>query len=289
MSKGIFYLIIALFTYGFTHITDKLGIEAGVDPAVFTFFRISFAMVFVGILWFSLRKKKKLQFKKADIKQVAIIGMLASGLMALLSIQALEYTTATNKGIMQGLYTSATLVIAFLWIKERFSKLFYPTFAVMIFGLILLTSNGFMQLPNKGDWLLFLTIPMVGFCNVYAKKIMSGLHSLTVSFGRFIFGSLFLLLALPFIGLDSIHTVQYGILWVICSGVLTSIRVVSFYKGIQEVGPGLAATILAVSPAITAISDHLIIGTSFSSLQVVGLVLVLGSAFIVARLKASYK
>ncbi len=39
-TKSIVYLSIAPVTYAFTHIIDKLGIQRGIEPGVFAFFRI---------------------------------------------------------------------------------------------------------------------------------------------------------------------------------------------------------------------------------------------------------
>lgn len=287
--KGIIYLGIALLTFAFTHLTDKIGINSGVAPSVFSFFSIFFGLLLVGVVWFTLREKESLSFEKKDIKHFIIIGVLASGLSVALSIYALEFTTATNKGIMQGMYSSVTLILAYFMLHERLPKLFFPLFAVMIFGLILLTSNGLLYLPNKGDWILFLTIPIVGFCNVYAKKTMKKIKSLTVSFGRYIFGALFLLMILPFFSWQDIGSLQNGLIWVVLSGVLGGIRVLTFYKGVELEGPTMAATVLAVSPAITAISEFLILDTKFSPLQITGLVLVLICAIFITRFKATYK
>ena len=39
-AKGIIYLVVALLTYAFTHIFDKMGMNAGVDPSVYSFLLI---------------------------------------------------------------------------------------------------------------------------------------------------------------------------------------------------------------------------------------------------------
>lgn len=287
--KGIFYLTVALLTFAFTHITDKIGISKGVKPPVFSFFRILFGLFFVLTVWLSLKKKKKLKLEKQHIKDLAIIGSLSSGLGGLLSIVALSFTTATNKGVMQGMHTASTLIFAYLMLHERLPKLFYSIFITMIFGLTLLTSKGFIQLPNKGDWILFLTVPLAGFCNSYAKKTMKRVKSLTVSLGRYLFGALFLSLSLFFFGLQNISTLKNGIIWVVFSGILNGIRIITFYKGIALEGPTIAATMLAISPAITAISAFLILGETFNFLQILGLSLVIIGALILTRLKAIYK
>lgn len=286
--KGIIYLGIALLTYAFTHIIDKIGINSGVSPGVFSFFSIFFGLLMVGAIWFSLRKKKSLRFEKKHIKHFIIIGFLTSGLCVALSIYALKFTTATSKGIMQGMYSLVTLIFAYFLLHERLPKLFFPIFAVMMFGLILLTSNGFLHLPNKGDFILLMTTPIIGFCNVYAQKTIKKINSLTVTFGRFIFGTLFLLILMPFIALHDVGTLQNGIIWAVLSGVVGGIRVITFYKGIELEGPTMAATMLAISPAITALAEFFILGTKFSPLQIAGLVLVLICVVFITRMKATY-
>lgn len=287
--RGIFYLTVALLTFGFTHITDKIGISKGVKPPVFSFFRILFGLFFVFTVWLALKKKKRLKLKKEYLKDLAIIGLLSSGLGGLLSITALSFTTATNKGIMQGLHTASTLVFAYFMLHERLPKLFYPTFTTMILGLIFLTSKGLLQPPNTGDWILFLTVPLAGFCNSYAKKTMKRVKSLTISLGRYLFGALFLSLSLFFFGLQNISTLKNGIIWVIFSGILNGIRIIAFYKGVELEGPTLAATMLTISPVITAISAFFILKETFNFLQILGLFLVIIGALILTRLKTSYK
>jgi len=288
-KKGTTYLVIALLINGFTHIFDKLGINNGVNPTIFSLFRSFFGLASIAFIWLSVKKKRKLSFKKRYLKNLIIIGFLSSGLTVFLSIQALSFTTATNKGMMQGMYTALTLIFAYFLLHERLPKLFYPTFISMVAGLVMLTSKGLLQLPNKGDWILFSTVPLIGFCNVYARKTMKRLNSLTVSFGRYIFGSLFILLMLFFFGLNEITTIRNGFLWVALSGGLGGLRLMSFYKGIKLEGPTLAATMLTISPVITAISSFLFLGETFNFLQIIGIILVLGGALLITQFKAEYK
>ena len=287
--RGFIVLSIAVLTHGFAHIFDKLGIDAGVDPGVFTLFRNLSGLLIIGAVWFSFQKTHKLKFKKKYIIHLAILGMISSGISPLLGISALEFTTATNKGIVQGFYAAATMIAAYIFLKERLPKLFYPTLLVMLGGLILLTSDGFLQLPNRGDWILFSTIPLVAFTNNLVKNISKKNDALTITFGRIIFGSFFLILLIPWFGYEAMQSMSNGWLWVILAGSVTTFRIIFFYEGIKLEGPTIAAAFLALSPALTAIIDVVWLGTRFSPLQVVGIVLIIGSALLITRMKAYYK
>lgn len=59
-TRGILYLSIALITFAFTHITDKIGISHGVDPSVFSFFSVSFGLCFIAGMWIAVKRKKHL-------------------------------------------------------------------------------------------------------------------------------------------------------------------------------------------------------------------------------------
>ena len=283
--KGIIYLTVAVLSFGFVHVIDKIGLNAGVEPGIFALSRGLIAMTVVGTIWFAVRKKNKLAFRKDSIKSIALIGLLTSGLGSFTVLYALNFTTATNRGLMQGLYVAATAVIAYFLIKERLPKMFFPIFAAIIIGLILLTSNGFIHPPNIGDWILMSLAPVIGFTNVYAKKTMSKVDSLTLAFGRYIFGSIALAIALLIFGLKNPESAKLGWEWIILSGSLTGIRTLTFYKGIQMLGATISATFISVGPGITAITAYFILGEMLSPIQGLGLTLLLISGAALTQLK----
>lgn len=283
------YLGASLLTFAFSHNVQKVGIQAGVSPGVFSLTTVFFSAVFVGVIWLALQKKNSLSIRRQDIKNLAAIGMGHEGLLMLLSISALSFTTATNKGVMQGLYTASTALIAYYWLKERLPRLYYPMLVLIVAGIVLLTSNGMLSLPNKGDWLLFMTVPLVGFGNVFAKRTMKEVHPLTVSLGRFVFALPVLVIALCIVGIDQIDSLQNGLVWVGLSGLLRAVVVIAFYKAVELEGATIPTTILSISPVITAFADFLWLEVVFSSLQILGLSFAVVGAVAVTTMKARYQ
>ena len=287
--KGIIYLSIAVAGFAISPVVEKIGVEKGVEPSVFALLRTFIGLCLIAVFWLAVRKKKSLKFDKKYTKNLVIIGFIASGLCVFMFIKALSYTTATNMGVMQGMYAVASLIFAYFIIQERLPRLFFPILTVMIVGVVLLTSKGLLVKPNVGDWILFATIPLIGFTNVYMKKTSKVLDAFTITFGRYIFGALFLLLLLPFIGLQDFPSLQNGLVWVIISGVLGGMIALGHYQGIQIVGPTLAATMLIAAPALTTVLAYFVLGETLNYLQLAGLVLILGGALLVTRFKAKYE
>ncbi len=285
-TKGIVYLLISIFAFASVNLFDKIGIGKGVDPSLFSFLRVFFSLCFVVAVWLALGKKSSLRFDMKHVKYIAVIGVLASGLGVVLMISALKYTTATNKGAIMSLYPVFTLIFAYSIMGEKMPKIFYPVMVTMILGLIMLTTKGFMQMPNNGDWLIFLTVPISGFCNSYAKKGMEKMDSLTMVVGRYIFGALFLLLLIPFLGMEGLSTIKYGFIWVLLSGIFSGLRVITFYKGIELEGPSIAALMISAVPAITALFEFFVLDEKFNILQIGGIILILVSAVLLTRITA---
>lgn len=286
--KALIYLGISIITFGLTHVTDKVGINSGLDPWSFSIARVLTAALIVGVIWGRKAHTEHLKLRLHILRNLAVIGIGASGLVVLLGLFAMSSTTATNKGVMQGMYTAVTMIFAYFMVHERLPRLFLPIFAAMVAGLVMLTTQGQLRLPNPGDWLLFLTIPIIGFTNAYAKKTMKGVQALTVSFGRLFFGILFLLCFLPFMTWEQWQTLASGFEWVLFSGVLSAMYIITFYEGVGLVGPTMAAAMMSISPAITAMIEWGFLEQRFTFLQIVGLALILGSAMLLTRLQVSY-
>jgi drug/metabolite transporter (DMT)-like permease len=280
---------ICAVSYGFTQIVEKTGIDRGISPSLFSLSSTLCGLLTVGIVWMALRRRKGLAFRSAHLPDYALIGGLTAGLATLLSVGALLFTTATSKSVTQGGYTAMTLIVAHLWLRERLPRLYYPAVLIILLGITLLTSKGFTRLPNAGDVLLLCTIPIIGFGNVYAKRTLDrGGDPYSLSLGRYLFGFLFLLCALPLFGLSSMHVL--GAQWhlPLLAGFLSGVRTLTFYMSVEAESPTLAATVLAAGPAVTALADVLLLGSRFTPLQVVGLVLAIGGAIGVTRLRARY-
>jgi drug/metabolite transporter (DMT)-like permease len=287
-AKGILLVLGAVILHGFTHIFSKLGLNAGADVYHFAAVKMFFSALVVGLIWFTYKNKFKLEFDKKYIKDYAILGFTASGVASILIIIALVYTSPVNATIVQGLYGAATMMLAYFWLRERLSRWFLPLLLIMMVGMYLFSSKGLSTELNFGDWLLLITVPIVAYANVYARHMFELAHHLTVGFGRFFFGVIFLALAalilrgnIPIIWSD-------GYVWAVASGSFAGLRLICFYAAIKREGPTLPATLLTVAPIVTALGSSFILKETFNLIQLIGFVTVLLTAILMTRLKATY-
>src|SRR5260221_14172866 len=99
--RGIVYLVIATLTYGGLQVVDKLALNAHVDSSAYTISRVFISMLFLAVfISFQKGQRVSVAFKKEHLKDLIIIGVLASGIGLLFQVVGLSLTTATNTSII---------------------------------------------------------------------------------------------------------------------------------------------------------------------------------------------
>jgi drug/metabolite transporter (DMT)-like permease len=284
-KAGIIYLSIATVTYGALQVVDKLALNAGVDPSSYTIARVFIAMVFLAVfITFQSRKNLVRVFRKDHLKDLAIIGILASGWGLLLQIVGLSLTTATNTSIILAFVAPLTSFFAYFLLKEVLPKMFLLASALMIMGSLVVLYKPISPI-NLGDILVLLAAVGYAFSNAYAKKSMGRIQTSLITFGRLFFGSLSIALVIPFLGLG-FATLLKAPGWVVLGGLIFAIRMVTYFKGIEIEGASIAATFLLFSPAVTVMLATLMLGETLTVTVLIGLVIVLTGGLLLTSMKA---
>lgn len=276
--------LVAMGALGSVHFVEKLAIAEGAPPGAFALGQTGSALAILAPVWLWRARHERLTlFHSGRLRSLALIGVLASGLVVLLSIVALTHTTATHKGAIQAAYPLGTMLFAWLLLRERITLLGYASGAVIVTGVVLLTSRGLSGTPNPGDWLLIGTIPIMGFSDAFAKKVLADVPPITVSVGRYLFGAVFLSVVLLVVDLGSPRDLLPIWPLVLAAGALTAIAMGLFYLSIDRIGPSLAAGLLAGAPVVTVTLEWTALGERFSALQLVGVALVIAGVVELAR------
>ena len=152
----------------------------------------------------------------------------------------------------------------------------------MTVGLALLMTDGFGGVPRTGDWLLLVTVPLIGLCDAWSKRTLGGVDAMTMAAGRQLFGFAFLAAAL--VVLDPGDLVMLGAMWpwVFAAGGLAGIFAIAFYVAVQQGAVSLAAALLALAPVLTALLEWLVLGNAPGSWQLLGLGMVVAGSLAAA-------
>jgi drug/metabolite transporter (DMT)-like permease len=285
--RALIPALAAPLALGVVHLVEKLAIQQGVPAAPFALGQTAVAFLVLWPIWLWKRRERNLTLVRSGrLRSLALIGVLASGVVVLLGITALGYTSATHKGVIQATYPVGTMLFAWLLLRERITVSGYVAAAVIVAGLVLMTSRGFRGAPNMGDWILIATVPVMGFADAYAKKVLADVPPVTVSLGRFLFGTAILVVLTLVTELGPLSALLPVWELLLAAGVLTALSMGLFYLAIHRAGPSLAAGLLAAAPVVTVTLETWLLDERFLVVQLLGVGLVLAG---VAQLSRAHR
>jgi drug/metabolite transporter (DMT)-like permease len=182
------------------------------------------------------------------------------------------------------MYPMATAVCARLLLNEALGWPAYVTIAFMSLGLCLMNYGSEGLELGRAFWLLACTLPLIGLADVIAKRGLRDADPSFVALGRLSFGAMALTLLLPITtGHEWLVMLSHWPI-VLASGLAMAGGVLGLYRAMDIAGASMAAAFIALAPVITAGTEWVMLGTSFTSLQLLGIgMTVSGAAFLALR------
>ena len=285
-TKSVIYLLIYAVILAMGHILQKMVLNCGVDRFVFAFIRIATGFVIITPLLLG-KKYRPVPVIKKNIRHFIVLGVCFSGIGILLKLWGLSHTTATNAAFIMSLSSVAAVMFAFLLLKEKTYKRFYAIVLMMIGGVYLVTTGGVQLLPRIGDIIIFVLAFLIGFMQVYGKRVLKTLSVLEISFGRSMVGMLFLGSLIPIFSPRGFSTIPSlpVLLLVMANGVTFSSSIMLFYKALQVEGASNTGMFALLVPVFTAGLGYSLLGELLNIYQVIGGLIILGGSFLISRVK----
>ncbi len=285
-TKSVIYLLIYAVMLAMGHILQKMVLNHGVDRFVFAFIRIATGFAIITLLLLT-RKHRPIPLIKNNIRHFIVLGVCFSGIGILLKLWGLSHTTATNAAFIMSLSSVAVVIFAFLLLKEKTQKRFYAIVLTMIGGVYLVTTGGVQLLPRIGDIIIFGLAFLIGFMQVYGKRILATLSVLETSFGRSLVGMIFLGLLIPIFSPGGFSTIPSFpvLLLVMANGITFSGSIMLFYKALQVEGASNTGMFALLVPVFTAGLGYSLLGEVLNIYQVIGGLVILGGSFLISRFK----
>ena len=297
MKKETLGTILAVLTAVISGIAIPLNkvFVVNLEPAVFTALRaFIIGLIFLAFAGWHSRKSKS-PFKKVPWKYLILIGVIGGGLAFLLYFSGLSLTTSSRAAFLHKTLPIYTTVLAFIFLKERVSRVQSLGLLAMLIGAFFVVSSDispaeFWTNPQLGDMLVLGATMLWGVENVLVRfALIKDESNLVVSFARMFIGSLFLFAAVLALGktgaLLSLTPAQLGNV-LVSTGVLFA-YVFCYYWSLKLINVSKASALLLLAPVITLLIGIYVFGEPFPLLQRIGSVLILVGAFVVAKERSS--
>jgi len=277
--KGMLFIVISAIAFGAIPIFARAAYRAGSDPISVLFFRFSIASI-VMILWVIARK---IPFPRGKF----LLGLMLMGGMGYVGqsfcyFTALTMASAGLVAILLYLYPAIVTILSALLFKERMTGLKILALILALVGTVLT-----IGLSGGGQLLgivLAMTAPFIYSAYILAgSKITKEAGVLSSSTVVMISAGLVFGIFMTVKGLNVPQTLAgWGGVFAIAL-VSTVIAIITFFAGLERVGPTNASMLSTFEPVTTVVLATIFLGEEVSPMRIIGGILILFAVILLAK------
>lgn len=262
-------------------LVSKMGFLAGAKAVSFTLQSAFVALIFLS-LWVLPKQLSKL---RALPKQVLWALLLANaihfGLGGFFSNSGVALTSAVNAGFLVKFALVTTILLAWIFLKEKMTLVKAGAVLLMVFGSYLISTKGQVLVPQIGDLLIVLACFSWSTGNILVKKALKNkeVDGDLVSFLRPVAGIpvllLFILLSPLYPAqIKSVFAVNYFDLsfypYVLGSGIFTALLWIFLNRTLQVASASYMTMMSMMTSVFVAILAVIFLHEDIASAQVWG-------------------
>ncbi len=280
---GVFLILISGSCFGTLAIFARLAYEEGVTPINLLFLRFAIAtlcmipvMLFKGIRPPGGR----------SLLGLALMGGMGYVGQAFSYFMALTLIPAGLVALLLYLYPAIVTLLAVVFLKERISRWKRIALLIALGGMVLTIG------PTRGGQFLGVIFGL-GAAFIYSVYILIGskitrevsaIQSSTVviASAAIVSGSLVMIKG------PALPVTVSGWSWVVAIALISTIlAIVTFFAGLQRVGPTNASILSTIEPVVTVVLAAVVLGETTSLTRLVGGMMIIGAVIILARNEAA--
>ncbi|WP_297299206.1 DMT family transporter [uncultured Brachyspira sp.] len=267
----------SILMWGITFISTKILLN-DFSPIEILFTRFLLGLILLMIIY---PKNNKIYSKKEELL-FALTGLSGVTLYYLFENIALNYSLASNVGILVAIGPLFTGIFAAVFLKEKLKPNFFIGFIFAIIGIAIITFNGkfVLKINPIGDMFALLAAVMWGIYSVLVK-IMGDLghRSITITKKTFIYGIIFML-PMMFLMKFNVSINDYLkpinlVNFIFLSFVACTLCFITWAYSTRILGAVKNNTYIYIIPIITLISSKIVLNENITIFAVIGVALIL--------------
>lgn len=270
-------IVFAMLIWASSFIALKAAMQ-DIGPYTVIFIRMIFAsLCFV----YFIKGFFKYKFTKKDIYYILALGFFEPCLYFLFEAQALQYTSASQAGMLASLMPLITAILAGYLLKEVITqKLIFGSLLAMI-GVIWLSVNSTTSVsapnPMLGNFLEFCAMSCGAGYTIVAKHLSSKFSAIFITAVQSFIGMVFFF---PFFIYEmNTMTMNFtieGMSWILYLGVVVTLGGYGLYNyAITKLDASKAAVYVNLIPIFTLMLAYLILNEKMTESQLIASVLIL--------------
>jgi drug/metabolite transporter (DMT)-like permease len=279
---GVLFIIVSAISFGALAIFARIAYAAGADPITVLFLRFAIAaVVMIGIM-----AVRRLSFPKGrTLLSLALMGGVGYVGQSLSYFTALTLISPSLVALLLYLYPALVTALSALFLGERLTPVKLVALLLALVGTALTIG------PAQGGQPLGIVLGVLGAV-IYAIYILAG-SRVTAEAGAIVSSTVIMAAAALVYALimllrgPSFPLTALGWAAILAIALISTVlAIVTFFAGLERVGPTNASTISTFEPLVTVLLSMLFLRETIVPLQVLGGGLILSAVILLARSEA---
>jgi drug/metabolite transporter (DMT)-like permease len=253
-------------------VETKLILNKGVHPLVMTWEILIVAGAILSILMIKRGEK----FRRKEIREMFLPGVLGGGLAYWLGFVGLSLTSATAYAFLTKLTTVFTCLLAYFVLHEKVGKRKLSALVLILIGGYIMSTNGNGLILGKGEMFVALSSFCYATSYVIASRLLKKMSVLTIATYRTLFGAL----VLGLITLLQGKMMIWIDLQIIIAGVIVAISVLSAHKVMRVASASYMVLMSSMIPIATAVIMFFGYGEKMTAFQMGGAIAIISGTLL---------
>ncbi|MBK5262120.1 MAG: DMT family transporter [Peptostreptococcaceae bacterium] len=275
-NRKIYLLMVfAALCWSGAFIAGKLSVPY-IPPFTLTFLRFLFATIILYVIKKKVRIGENYLFKREDLPVFLFTGIVGMVFYHAFFFTALKYTTAINSSIIAAMNPIFTVIIAYLFVKQKITKRMLLGIVISFAGVVLTITSGKLDLIitlnfNRGDILMLTAVISWAAYSVFSKSKGGHIPAMALTYYSFLVCTI---VCIPLVIWDKpwewIHHVPFSALWAVLymSLFASVIGYLIQQIAIKEIGPSRTSIFINLVPVFSIVLSVLILGETLELIKI---------------------
>jgi drug/metabolite transporter (DMT)-like permease len=288
------YLLLTLapFLWACNWIVGR-GLHAEVPPMAMTFYRWTFALVFM--FPFALpHVRRQWPLIRRHWRILLLLGVLGVGSHNALAYLGLNYTTATNGVILNSFIPVMIIALSWLFLRQRLFNAQLLGVAVSLVGVLTILAQGSIERLlafrlNPGDIFVMASMLLWSLYTICLRWRPPGLHTLAFLFTIACVGTT---AVAPFYLGETLVGRHVEWSWAVAAGLAgvglfsSFVAYIFWNRGVDQVGASVAGLFVHLMPVFGTVLAWLFLGERLRGFHLAGIALILTGIYVTSRTAA---
>jgi len=281
MSEGIWkkyqgpiFILIASFCFSTTGTAQALAPE-GATPPVIGGLRL--LLGFIALFFWCLFTKRmpKLSTWPKVVTLISALGILAYQMFFFAAAKATG--VAVSAVVACGFIPVATGIVAFIFLKEKPSKIWYFATLVAVGGVVMLSFTPDMQANPIGLFLACLAATGYAFYAVFGKKVVANNDPAAVIMVLFAIGAILVSPVFFIFPIDWLFTMRGALVALHLGLIATALGYTTYMAGLKTTPASTCASINLSEALMAACWGVFLVGEHLGPIHLTGMALIFGA------------